>query len=321
MSATTAQPPDAKRENFARRRPMTTFLAVVFGIGWPMLTVPLMAGLPADPFLLGLVFIALLAPALVVTRLSGGPGAVKRLMSRATNWRFGAVRWAVILLGVPVLTVAFAAGSGTLDRPTDGVVAEVGSYLFATLVFGALILNIWEELAWGGFAQTRLMARHGLLVGSLLTAPLFVAIHVPLLFASGWTWSDVAVGAAVLVVAAPFYRYLLGLHLLDTGGSILAIGVQHAAWNAAGNIDGVNGEWQAIAAVALLTVLMAVARTRRRGNELPIDRDAEKAAAARWTDNDAAPRPVRVERQPRSFPVVSLPHTERFAGIPMRQSC
>ena len=68
-------------------------------------------------------------------------------------------------------TVALAAASGTLGPPSGGILVEVGSYLFATLVFGALILNVWEELAWGGLAQTRLMARHGLLVGSLLTAP------------------------------------------------------------------------------------------------------------------------------------------------------
>ena len=282
MSATTAPVHEAARDSFARRRPMTTFLALAFGIGWPMLTLPLLAGVPADPFLLGLVFVGLLAPALVVTRLTGGPGAIKRLLSRATAWRFGAMRWAVILLGVPVLTVVLAAASGTLDRPTDGVFVEVGSYLFATLVFGALLLNVWEEMAWGGFAQTRLMARHGLLVGSLLTAPLFAAVHVPLLFASGWTWGDVAVGFAVLGVAAPFYRYLLGLHLLATGGSVLAIAVQHAAWNAAGNIDGVNGEWQSIVAVALLTVLVAMGRRRGSTAMRPIGREAEMAEAARW---------------------------------------
>ncbi len=277
-------------ESFARRRPLTTFLALVCGIGWPALTLPLIAGVPADPFLLVLVFFGLLTPALVVTRLTGGPGAVRRLLSRALLWRFGTVRWAVILLGVPVFTVAFAAASGTLDSPTHGVVAEAGLYLFSTLVFGALILNVWEETAWGGFAQTRLMARHGLLVGSLLTAPLFAAIHLPLLFASGWTWSDVAVGLAVLCVAAPFYRYLLGLLLLDTGGSILAIGVQHAAWNASGNIDGVDGEWQAIAAVALLTVLVAVVPRFSRTPTRPTGREAEKVAAASWADlRTAAP--------------------------------
>lgn len=283
MSTTSAQTAAvAPRGTIARRRPMTTFLALVFGIGWPMLAVPLLAGIPSDPFLLGLVFIALLAPALVVTRTVGGPGAAKRLLSRVTKWRFGVLRWAVIMLGVPTFTLGFASITGTLDRPTDGVFAEVGAYLFATLVFGALIINIWEELAWGGFAQTRLMARHGLLVGSLLTAPFFAAIHVPLLFTSGWTWGEVAVGFAVLCVAAPFYRYLLGLHLLATGGSVLAIGVQHAAWNAAGNIDGVDGQWQSIAAVALLTVVLAIGRRRGPVDGRPIGREAEKAAAREW---------------------------------------
>jgi membrane protease YdiL (CAAX protease family) len=271
-----------QRETIARHRPMTAFLALVFGIGWPMLTVPLLAGVPSDPFLLGLVFIALLAPALLVTRIVGGPGAAKRLMSRVTNWRFGVRRWAVIVLAVPAFTLGFAAATGTLDRPADGVLIEVATYLFATFVFGALIVNIWEELAWGGFAQSQLMARHGLLVGALLTAPPFAAIHLPLLFTNGWTWGEVGVGFAVLCVVTPFYRYLLGLHLLATGGSILAIGVQHAAWNAAGSIDGVHGQWQSIAAVVLLTVLLAIGRRRGHMDGSPIGRQAEKAAAREW---------------------------------------
>lgn len=272
----------AQRETIARRRPMTTFLALVFGLGWPMLTVPLLVGVPSDPFLLGLVLIALLAPALLVTRIVGGPGAAKRLMSRVTDWRFGVVRWAIIVLAVPAFTLAFAAATGTLDRPADGVLTEVATYLFATFVFGALIVNTWEELAWGGFAQTELMTRHGLLVGSLLTAPPFAAIHLPLLFTSGWTWGEVAVGFAVLCVVTPFYRYLLGLHLLATGGSILAIGVQHAAWNAAGNIDGVDGQWQSIAAVVLLTLLLAIGRRRGHMDGPPINREFERAAAREW---------------------------------------
>ena len=64
--------------------------------------------------------------------------------------------------------MALAAASGTLLNPGGGWAAEVGLYLFNTLIFGALTINIWEETAWAGFAQSRLMARHGLLVGSLL---------------------------------------------------------------------------------------------------------------------------------------------------------
>lgn len=86
----------------------------------------------------------------------------------------------------------------------------------------------------------------------------------------GWTWSDVGVGFAVLVVAAPFYRYLLGMHLLATGGSLLAIGIQHASWNAAGSLDGVHGDWQYISAAILLTGLIAVSQRSRRREQRPL---------------------------------------------------
>ncbi len=176
-----------------RRRPLTAFLLLAYGIGWPALMVPVVTDLPAEPFLLVLLFLALLGPALLVTRWVDGPGAIRRLLGRTLLWRFGIGRWAVVLLAMPVLTLGLAAGSGTLESPERGWVIEVGLYLFSTLIFGALVGNLWEETAWGGFVQTRLMARHGLLVGSLLTAPLFAAIHVPLQLGDGASWSESAV--------------------------------------------------------------------------------------------------------------------------------
>jgi membrane protease YdiL (CAAX protease family) len=278
------QAPEVRRIPLVRRRPVTAFLIAAFGIGWSLLAVPLVASLPTDLFLLALVFVALLAPALLVTRAAGGPGAVRRFLSRALVWRFGVGRWALILLGMPALTVGLAAATGTLSAPDDGWAVVVARYLFTTLIFGALILNIWEEAAWGGFAQSRLMARHGLLVGSLLTAPLFAGIHLPLLFADDPSTSSVLIGAALLFGAAPFYRYLLGMHLLDTGGSILAIGVQHAAWNAAGNLAPVSGDWQVVVAAVLLTLGVAAARRLWHPTSQPSGRDAEMAAATRWAD-------------------------------------
>lgn len=277
-----SSPEAVPRETMARRRPVATFLLLAFGIGLPALSVPAVADVPAEPFLLVLLFVALLGPALLVTRWADGPGAIRRLLSRALLWRFGLGRWAVILFGVPVLTVALAAASGTLGSPESGWAVTVGTYLFSTLVVGALIANLWEETAWGGFVQSRLMARHGLLVGSLLTAPLFALIHVPMYFWEETSGAELARNLAILFAMAPIYRYLLGMHLLDTGGSVLAIGIQHAAWNSAGNLDGVHGEWQAIVAVVVLTVLVAVGRRFRPPTSRPFGRDAEKAAASRW---------------------------------------
>ncbi len=262
---------------------MTAFLLLAFAIGWPALMVPVVTDLPPEPFLLVLLFLALLGPALLVTRVADGPGAIRRLLSRTLIWRFGVGRWAVVLLAMPVLTLALAASTGTLETPERGWALEVGLYLFSTLIFGALVANLWEETAWGGFVQTRLMARHGLLVGSLLTAPLFAAIHVPLQLGDGASWSESAFGILIVFVTAPFYRYLLGMHLMDTGGSILAIGVQHAAWNASGNLEAVEGEWQVVVAAVLLTFLVAAWRRARPRQDAPRGLAEEKEAAASWT--------------------------------------
>ena len=106
------------------------------------------------------------------------------------------------------------------------------------------------------------MARHGLLVGSLLTAVPVFLIHLPLAFETdGWpgtTWQDALVTWGVLLVAAPFQRYLIGTLLIDTGGSTLAAGLIHASINAAGAMVVVPGGWQIVPALILLT-----ARCRR----------------------------------------------------------
>jgi membrane protease YdiL (CAAX protease family) len=267
---------------FVGRRPLTTFLVLALGIGWPVLAVPAIVDAPGEPFLLALVYVGLLGPALIVTRLADGPGAIRRLLSRLLIWRFSVLRWAVILFGVPVLTVAISATFGTLESPEGGWLGVLGTYLFATLVFPALVINLWEETAWAGFFQSRLMARHGLVAGALLTAVPFAAIHIPLQFEGDWTWSSVGVDFAVVFGLALFARYLLGMHLLDTGGSILAAAIQHASWNAAGNLEPVGGDYEMLAATALLTVLLAVGRRLWRPQTRPIGVETEKAAAAEW---------------------------------------
>ncbi len=279
----------ATQDTLVGRRPVLVFLLFALGLGWLIMGSALVAGIPIVPVpLLLVMFGALLPAALIVTRRADGPGAVRRLLRRTLLWRFGLGRWAVVLFAVPVLTIAFAAVSGTLATPEGGWAREVGVYLFSTLVIGLLLLNLWEELVWSGFMQSRLMAHRGLLVGSLVTALFFAAIHVPLTFEANDGWTDVAVSLGVLFGMAPVYRYLLGMHLLDTGGSILAVGVQHASWNASqslGSVDGGTTEWQVLAAVATLTALVALDRRRRTRH---FDPDAEKATAAGWLGSPAA---------------------------------
>ena len=281
--------PSTGLRGLAARHPLAAFLVPALIIGWVAVGVPAALGVDYSPFLLVVVFLGLLAPALLVTRVVDGPSGVRRLLSRAVQWRFSPLRWAVVLLGVPVLTLAFAAASGTLISPEDGWPTMAGWYLFNTLIFGALILNVWEETAWAGFVQTRFQAQRGFLAGVLFTAAFFAAIHLPLYAADAGSWSELGVNLAVLFGLVPVYRWLIGMHLLDTRGSVLAAGVQHASWNASGDLEAVDGAWQPMAAVVLLTVLVALARTASRRRSGAVGGDADRLAAAAWLGHARAP--------------------------------
>ena len=95
--------------------------------------------------------------------------------------------------------------------------------------------------------------------GALRTSPLFVAVHVPLQFVAGWSWPSVVVGVMVLAVMAPFFRYLLGETLVATGGSLLTVGILHAAQRLS-TVLGYPGEWPFLPAMVVLAVTVGLLR-------------------------------------------------------------
>ena len=110
--------------------------------------------------------------------------------------------------------------------------------------------------------QARLMATRGLLIGSLLTAIPFFVIHIPLAFAEhglNTTGEQAALNLGLTALIAPGFRYLAGTQLIDSGGSILAIGLLHASFNASGQLSAVPGGWQYIPAVIVLTLAVIIA--------------------------------------------------------------
>lgn len=269
-STTTTMTGPRRREGrlpaMARRHPVGVFLTLALGLGWTALTIPNVTRQPAVPYLLGML-VVLLGSALLVTHWADGPGAVRRLLARALQWRFEPWRYAVILLGMPAATLAVAAVLGTAAIPDNWTAYALG-YLFQTVILGFLLGNLWEETAWTGFLQARLMDRHGLLTGSLLTAPWFYAIHIPLSFAPGWTWSSAAFNLALLVVIAPVMRILLGMHYLDTRGSLLAVGLQHAAFNSSDELGSAGWEY-AIGLLILTAVVAGIRHVTRQDRKAP----------------------------------------------------
>jgi len=105
----------------------------------------------------------------------------------------------------------------------------------------------------------------------LLTAIPFGLIHLPLAFeGDGWagtTWTEAFVSWAFLLGALPFLRYVAGVLLVDTGGSVLAVAFLHASFNASGTLSVVPDGWQYVPALVVLTVIVSVHR-RLRGRSL-----------------------------------------------------
>ena len=246
----------SERWAFVRRHPRLAFAGIVVGLTWTVQLTFLALGWPLFPAML-VELVTLAVTATVITRATEGRAGVRRLYAGVLRWRFGVRWWAVVLTVVPVATVAVAGAVGTLQGPSDGWGLEVLLYVFLTLVFGALLGNMWEELAWTGFFQTEMTDRHGLFRGALVTAVPFGLIHLPLAFEAdglrGTSLRDLAVTWSLLIVVAPFLRYLIGLVHQRTGRSLVAVAVLHGSFNAAGAMTLASGGWEYLAGTVLVT--------------------------------------------------------------------
>lgn len=251
-----------RRRPLVTRHPVAVLLVGATVFVWATQAASLLAGVDVMPAKIGEI-VMLLAGATWITARVGGRGAVRRLYAGLTRWRLG-WRYPLVLAAMPLITVAVALVTGTFHSAAWGSV--VMTYVLF-LVLGAVTGNLWEETVWSGFIQGRLMAARGLLIGSLLTAVPFFLMHLPLAFEmdglKGTTWGEAFTDWGLILLAAPFLRYLIGTLLVDTGGSTLATGLMHASSNAAGAMAVIPGGWQQIPALVLLTVAVAVYRTRQ----------------------------------------------------------
>lgn len=260
LSTMSRRPSRPTAGSFVRRRPLLTFSVTVVVATWAVQLGFLALGWPLFPALI-IELVILLAVATGVAHATDGRAGVRGLYSQAVRWRLGLGTYAALILALPTATLLIGAVTGTLSGPADGWASEVLLYLFLTLVFGALLGNIWEELAWTGFLQDRLTGRQGLVRAAVWTSVPFGLIHLPLAFEAdgltGTALGDVALTWAVLLAVAPFFRVLVGLVHLRTGRSVLAVAILHGSFNACASMSLTPGGWQFIPATVLVTLVAA----------------------------------------------------------------
>jgi membrane protease YdiL (CAAX protease family) len=248
--------------SFAARRPILTFLLLMYPIGWALAFAAFALHLPSTPGIAVANFIGVLGPAVLVSYRIGGRPAVRRLFAGVLRWRVGVGWYLFAVVAMPLFTIPVSLVTGTLPHSAGGWAGMGLNYLVALLV-GGITTNLWEEVAWAGFVQSRLTARHGLIIGALATAPLFFGQHLPLVLAGGNGPVMMLVVSVAFIVLAVFFRYVIGATLIDTGGSLLIVGILHASSDAAGAAFG-NGWQQMLAVVPVAMLLLAYRAIRHR---------------------------------------------------------
>ena len=282
MSTTDARRPLPARPGGLRgrvaRRPLTAFLVLLFAVGWPLISVPALTAhgvlpggpLPQEPFALATTLLVLLPAALWITSVADGPGAVRTLLHRAVQWRFGAGWWAAVLVALPVLTLAVGVVAGAGLQTAD-LLATLGAGV-TSVGTAVLLVHLWEETVWAGFFQGRLEQRHGFLPAAALTAVPFAAVHLPLSLIGDLAPGRLALSIGGLFVLGVLMRLLVGATVRGAAGSLLAAGLVHATFNASNNegnlVDDLLGGGQpslyAVVAAALFTAGALLAVRNRR---------------------------------------------------------
>lgn len=300
--------PDARRgfRGWAAGHPVAAFLLLLFGIGYPLMALPILAsrgiipgdwlpgmiGLDTERFSALLMVVGVMLPAtLWVTWAADGRAGVRTLLRRALRWRFGLGWWLLVLFGMPVLTLAIALLLGATLKPIADPVALITGELVGLLV-GFLVINLWEETAWAGFVQTRLERRHNFAVAAVLTAIPFALIHMPFQFIGDFTAQSVIVNMLALLVFASVVRLMLGEFLRGTQDSVFAVGLLHTIFNRSNNTDGIvamltEGDERvaaALIATIVLTLVVAVVFRQRLSRAYRLELDARAAAEARGAE-------------------------------------
>src|SRR5215204_2934057 len=239
---------------FIKSHPVMSYYAMVFLISWGgiLLVVGLgPSGIPATkeqvgalmPFMLLALFAGPSAAGLMMTGLLYGREGFRNLLTRMRRWRVGARWYAVALLTAPLVFTAVLIPLWLISPVfLPGIFASEAKVSFVLMnIVVALIVGIFEELGWTGFAvPTLLRLRYSVLATGLIVGVLWGAWH--LLFND--IWASVATsggfplvlflaltGLSLLVGGLLAFRVLMVWVYERTGSLLLAI-LMHASFAA-----------------------------------------------------------------------------------------
>ena len=166
-----------RRPNWMTRHDLVLYFLLAFALSWSIW--PLIA---LNPTSSPLVPFGPLIAAVIVSMLAGGLRELRALLGQLTRWRVHPIWYGIALAGpflisliAGVLTVATGAPPPDPREYNDPVA------ILVTLLSTILIVGLFEEVGWRGFALPRLQTRLPALWAALVLGGIWALWHLPVL--------------------------------------------------------------------------------------------------------------------------------------------
>ena len=226
-----------KAKDFIKRHSLLIYFTLTFIISWGVvLIVAGPNGIPVtadQAVVLGMVL--LLGPSvagILLTGLTSGRDGFRELLSRLLRWKVSTRWYAVALLTTPLTTVVVLLVLSLFSSeftPNILISDDKASLILMSLVAG-LIVGIFEELGWTGFAIPKLRQRYsvsatGLVVGLLWGAWHFIMFWESDSFSGALPLANLLAG---LFAWLPAYRILM-VWVYDRTESLLVVMLMHVS--------------------------------------------------------------------------------------------
>lgn len=169
---------------------------------------------------------------LLLTGLLDGKNGFREMLARLIRWRVD-YRWYVgAILTVPLLITAilcFLSRLSPVYLPAIATSDNKSGLLLSGLVMG-LMVGLFEELGWTGFAVPRLMQRYGVIATGLIVGTLWGVWHFPLFLGAARSSGSFPPAIYLLVLLfsfLPAYRVLM-VWIYTRTDSLLVVILAHA---------------------------------------------------------------------------------------------
>jgi membrane protease YdiL (CAAX protease family) len=224
-------------KDFIKRKPLSTYFVLTFVISWGAILIMVgPSGIPVSTAQVAVLGLAMLlgpsVASILLTCLASGRAGFRELLSRMFKWRVGARWYLVALLIAPLSTAAVLFALSLLSPeffPGIYTTGDKMSLLVLGIVAG-LMVGIFEELGWTGFAIPRMRLRYGVLTTGIIVGLVWGMWHFILFWERGSFSGALALSLllARLFAWLPAYRVLM-VWVYDRTGSLLVAMLMHVS--------------------------------------------------------------------------------------------